>query len=358
MRISVIIPTFNRAEYLQDAVDSICLCKFEASRFEILIIDNASTDSTKERSEKLIQKYDGFKIRYFYEPIPGLMSGRHRGANEANGEIITFIDDDVIVSDGWLLAIDTVFDDATTQLAGGICAPRYEGKQPKWLKYLWEESPYNTQIFTGLSLVTGGEKPMEVHPNYIWGLNFSIRKTAFFELGGTHPDTLPKALQSYQGDGETGLTMKAANKGYKAIYHPEICLEHRIPVDRLTEDYFFRRWYFQGVANSYSDTRASKKNKKGEKTIVVHKPDMPIWKRTIRLIINPLALIKKIKFRLCGEYKAELLKKQLRNSYNQGYNFHQKAIRNNPELINWINKTNYLNYELPTSEKVDNVRSY
>jgi len=94
-----------------------------------------------------------------------------------------------------------------------------------------------------------------MHPNYIWGLDFAIRRRALFDLGGFHPDCISDALQHFQGDGETGLTMKAFVQGYKAVFTSRAKVYHFISASRMTPEYFERRAYYQGVCDSYSRIR-------------------------------------------------------------------------------------------------------
>ena len=66
------------------------------------------------------------RIRYLLEPEPGLLSGRHRGALESDGEILVFLDDDIEATAGYLHAILDAFKDPAVQLVGGPNLPRYE----------------------------------------------------------------------------------------------------------------------------------------------------------------------------------------------------------------------------------------
>jgi len=102
IKATIIIPTRNRANYLSSSILSLTKQTYPASHFEIIIVDNGSTDNTKEISKKLISKYTDNRINYIYEPEPGLLSGRHRGAFEAKGDILIFIDDDIIAYNYWL----------------------------------------------------------------------------------------------------------------------------------------------------------------------------------------------------------------------------------------------------------------
>lgn len=94
--ISIIIPTYNRRHFLQEAIDSVLAQKaFQQKKydFEIIIVDDGSSDGTRE----LIEKIDG-PIRYFYQPHQGVSRARNFGLEMAKGEFIAFLDSD----DLWL----------------------------------------------------------------------------------------------------------------------------------------------------------------------------------------------------------------------------------------------------------------
>jgi glycosyltransferase involved in cell wall biosynthesis len=90
-KVSVIIPTYNRADFIEDAVESV-LCQTYKD-FEIIIVDDGSTDSTKD----VLQKFYN-KIRYIYKNNGGVASARNTGIKHAQGEYIAFLDSD----DLWL----------------------------------------------------------------------------------------------------------------------------------------------------------------------------------------------------------------------------------------------------------------
>lgn len=90
-KVSVIIPTYNRSRYICEAIDSVLAQTYKD--FEIIIVDDGSTDNTKG----ILSKYNS-KIRYFYKTNGGVASARNFGINKATGEYIAFIDSD----DLWL----------------------------------------------------------------------------------------------------------------------------------------------------------------------------------------------------------------------------------------------------------------
>src|SRR5262252_6825402 len=89
--ISVVVPTYNRADSLALTLPSLLNQSLVRTAYELVVVDNASTDSTPAVVDSLRRSHPGYRIRYFHEPVPGLLSGRHRGAKEAEGHILVFV---------------------------------------------------------------------------------------------------------------------------------------------------------------------------------------------------------------------------------------------------------------------------
>ncbi|XGB41395.1 MAG: glycosyltransferase [Nodosilinea sp. LVE1205-7] len=340
--ISIIIPTLNRYQLLKSAIDSCCQQDFPSGDYEILVIDNGSTDKTKEVVFQLIHSYPNHSIRYFLEPIPGLLSGRHRGAIEANGEILVYIDDDIQASPQWLKSIQSTMENSEIQLLGGRNLPSYEVDPPDWLNWFWIKHPYGKWC-SKLSLLDFGNSVIEIDANFVWGLNFTIRKSALLELGGFHPDSFPKHLQFLQGNGETGLTVKANNRGYKAVYQPSALVYHFVPESRMTIDYFKQRYFFSGVCDSYTKIRYTFNHSSDANDIEKIKNTLRKFKQKI----GTLPALLSYQIQVPSEVKN--LQNVFHTSYQEGYRFHQQVVLNDPILLKWVTKPDYWDYSLPIS---------
>jgi GT2 family glycosyltransferase len=331
--VSIIIPTFNRAPLLIKTLESITELKASRALFEVIVVDNGSTDDTKEVLGAFSKKTD-FDLRYAYEPEPGLLSGRHAGWHMALGDVLTFIDDDVRVSENWLDAIiDVMKNHPEVELLTGPSLPEYESDPPEWLGHFLTEDE-NGKHCGWLSLLDFGSEAKEIDPLFVWGLNFTIRKQTLVELGGFHPDNMPEKLQKYQGDGETGLGIKAKQKHKKAWYDPLVKVYHTVPASRMTQAYFEKRAFYQGVANSFTALRSEEES--GLPGISLAKK----IKRRIKHIIFqdtqnnvPLDIRKKIE---------DLSRKE-----QEGFVFHQRHFSENEKVRNWVRKADYLDYKLP-----------
>ena len=246
--ISIIIPTFNRAAQLASTLTTIAREVRVASPVEVIVVDNGSTEATKAVYEAVREGFPKHGWRYVYEPMPGLLSGRHRGAEEAQGEILAYLDDDVILSPSWLDGLVDAFSNPEVVLVGGPSLPEYEVAPPDWLESLWYEDADGARVLSELSLIDAGLTIRPVDPIYVFGLNYSIRKVVFDCCGGFHPDNTPPPLIRYRGDGETGLSLKVKASGFRALHHPQVALKHVIPAERMTFAYMGRRGFLQDAA--------------------------------------------------------------------------------------------------------------
>jgi glucosyl-dolichyl phosphate glucuronosyltransferase len=338
MKASVIVPTLNRSTLLRNAVSSITQQTFSADQFEIIIVDNGSTDDTRRTLDELIGRHPRHKIRYVYEPEPGLLAARHRGAFEAAGELFVYVDDDVEPAPGWLSAIAAGFDDPKVQIVGGRNLPKYEIEPPAWIHGFWDSTPYGGGYCWYLSLMDLGQNKLRIKPTYVWGLNFSIRRHAFYDLGGFHPDILER-LQRFDGDGENGLTMPAEARGLVAIYEPAAVVYHFVPASRMTPEYFERRAFSQGIRNSYSAVRRN-----GGPSIALWVDVKRVTGRVIRWAkqLGHAGMIARREERVILE-----IHKRVAAASRAGFEYHQRIIRADPYVMEWVLRPQYWDYRLP-----------
>jgi glycosyltransferase involved in cell wall biosynthesis len=336
MKVSIIIPTLNRSSLLRKTLTSLCRQNFPADQFEIVVIDNGSTDDTQEVVVSFIDKYPDHEIHYFYEPETGNLAGRHRGAREARGELFAFVDDDIEAVPGWLTAVVTGFDDVKVQVVGGRILPKYEVTPPGWLESFWETTPHGGRLCGYLSLLDLGLNSIRISPDYIWSANLSIRRRTFYDLGGFNPDTVPDHLLRFCGNGETGLMIKVKARDEVTIYRPEATVFHFVPADRMTPEYFERRAYVEGIRESYSTVRH-------DGGLRVPLP-VKLW----RLAGNLKGLARGRMMIWRHDKAIRVLHAQVHRAHRAGFKFHQRAICADPEVLDWVLRPDYLEYRLPT----------
>ena len=253
VEITVVIPTRNRAITLGDTLESIVKQTMDADKFEVIVVDNGSTDHTRDICESYQCKIVNFK--YIYDPSPGLHVGRNRGLQESKGNIIVYADDDIIALPTWLSAISRIFAEMPeVALIGGNNYPKFEGEVPEWLGELWEERD-EIRILSSYSCLEFLGENRYIDPSYVYGCNFAVRKKILLETKGFHPDGMPKEYLYYRGDGESFVSEFIKRNAYKAYYCNDASVYHRVSGSRMTLQYLDQISFRKGVSRTYTCIR-------------------------------------------------------------------------------------------------------
>lgn len=238
--VSLIICTHNRCESLKETLTSLIGQKTDKDfNFEILAIDNASTDGTKSVVESFKDSLSG-RLRYLFEAQKGKPYAMNLGIKEAKGDIIAFIDDDCLVEDpDFLLSINRVFQEQGLDIGfmGGKILPKWTGEPPAWL----------TESLMGpLALLDYGNEPFvlefnrpDINKRLFYGANYAFRKKVFQKYGDIN---VAKTLAQ-----DTDICLRMLTAGVKGYYAPQICVKHKVPTGRLTPQYFYQWYYKRGI---------------------------------------------------------------------------------------------------------------
>ncbi len=243
--ISAIICTHNREQYLGAAIDSLLRQSFE--RYEVIVVDNASSDRTSEIVKARLTHSTGPnpKLRYIHEPTLGLSVARNRGAAVAKGEVLAYLDDDAEASAGWLAALWEVFaQEEKVAIAGGkvtlIWPPKT--KPPKWL---------SDDLASSLGAYDLGDRLTYIQDPALTprGLNYAVRQSFLTAVGGfdTHLGRIGNNLLSNE---EQQLTRLALDNGWQVAYVPTALAAHNVAPDRTKRGWFLRRSWWQGISES------------------------------------------------------------------------------------------------------------
>jgi len=238
---SVIICTRNRAESLAKNLDSLLKLRIPDSlTYEILVIDNGSSDGTRQTVEAYIEKYPD-TFRYYFEEKEGISNARNCGVENARGDVLAYVDDDELVKDNWMQALRDAFVEQKDAIAiqGKIDLQKKVGHFPPWLRPddLCAIPYYNPS-------------PVPSYTDILMGGNMAIRKEAFRKYGLFDPHLGVGASGAYE---ETEFSLRLQEGGEKIFYQPGAIVFHEFHVDRLCWDYLFMKQSQLGHSMAYLD---------------------------------------------------------------------------------------------------------
>lgn len=221
IKISVVICTYNGQKYLKRTLQSLIEQNLSAEAYEILVINNNSTDATAQITVEFQQQHPDFNIHHYLEPSKGLSFARNRGIQEAKSPIIVYIDDDAEANSTFLAAHVEVYQQhADAVAAGGKVVPEYStGEAPNWL------SSYIDGVF---SLRDLGDEPQKFNKKYPAGCNMSFKKSALKAVGGFNNNI------KYRSD-EKFVFLNLIQRDGAIYYTPKSVAIHIIDVTRQSE---------------------------------------------------------------------------------------------------------------------------
>lgn len=232
--ISVIICTYNRDKYIYGVLQSIALNDYPKSKYEIVLVNNNSTDNTEAEVARFASDYPDVTLRTFVETNQGLSYARNRGIKESGGNILIYVDDDATVNKEYLSGYAAFFEaNPDISAAGGPIIPDYEeGEEPEWMTY------FIKRLLT--AYLYFGDKEREFPGrNYPGGGNAAYRKEVFDKVGLYNVE-LGRSGGNLGGGEEKDIFNKMSAAGMKFRYIPQSVLYHKIPKYKLEKDYFNR----------------------------------------------------------------------------------------------------------------------
>jgi glycosyltransferase involved in cell wall biosynthesis len=247
-QIAAIICTHNRDNYLGAAIDSLLAQEYDD--FEVLVVDNGSTDSTKTVVESRLSHP---QLKYVYEPVLGLSVARNTGAKETTSPILAYLDDDAEASPQWLrVLIEAYNNNEKLAIAGGKVTLIWPDgiTPPKWI---------SSDMAAGLGAYDLGENIVYIdNPNLTpRGLNYSMRRTFLEQIGGFDAN-LGRVGKKLLSNEELYMTELALKNGWQVAYLPDALAAHNVAPERVKPEWFLRRSWWQGVSECYREEVAGR----------------------------------------------------------------------------------------------------
>ena len=236
--VTVVLCTYNRCRYLTGALESIAKSEMADSvTWEILVVDNNSTDQTRDVVEGFCHRYPQ-RVRYLFEPKQGLSYARNAGIEHSRGSLLAFTDDDVTVESTWLQNLTAALHNREWAGVAGRTLPAQEFSPPAWLPS-WGAG----MICAYFDL---GDRPIELkQPPY--GANMAFRRSMFAKYGGFRIDLGRNGSDKIcSEDTEFGRRLMAA--GESLGYEPTAIVHHLVLSERITQEYVLSWWFDWGRA--------------------------------------------------------------------------------------------------------------
>jgi glucosyl-dolichyl phosphate glucuronosyltransferase len=233
LRLSVVLPTHNRAGDLRHAIAALLRQSAPASSYEVIVVDNNCTDGTRD----LLAAVDDPRVRAVHEERQGLSHARNAGIAAAAADCVAFTDDDVEVAPDWVATlVDALDRQADVDGAGGRVLPSWPDARPGWLtRAHW--APLALQDHGDSRRVFDAAMPIG-----LIGANVAFRRRVFSRVGLFEPavQRVRDGIGSTE-DHEFLLRLYAA--GGRMLYLPKLVARARVQPDRCARRYH-RRWHF------------------------------------------------------------------------------------------------------------------
>ncbi|ACI99910.1 glycosyltransferase [Rhodospirillum centenum] len=241
-RIAAIVCTHNRAWHLARALDSLRAQTLAPAAFEVVVVDNGSTDDTRDVIARGIA--GASNMRSVFEPVLGLSRARNTGWRQAQAPLIAYLDDDAVAGPDWLERLLRAFADPRAGVVGGRILGDWEVPRPAWLA---------RQLLPSLTVIDWGERPFTVRPPcFVAGANIAFRREHLERLDGFSEHLGRKGGLLLSAE-EREMTRRIEALGFETRYEPAACVRHWVGRERLTQAWFLERAHWQGVSEALAE---------------------------------------------------------------------------------------------------------
>jgi glycosyltransferase involved in cell wall biosynthesis len=235
--VSIVICCHNSSRLLPETLACLAAQTFSgnAPPWEVIVVDNASTDHTAKTATACWPGDTRIPLRVVDEPKLGLTSARLRGIREAQYEFICFVDDDNRVSVDWIDKFFRVMiEHPEIGACGGQVQAAPETDLPPWFDRF--------QSYYAVGQQAGGAGDVTEARGYLWGAGLCLRKTAWDKLAENHFTFLlsDRSGNSLSSGGDAELCYALRLSGWRLWYEPQLTMSHFLPAARLQWSYLRR----------------------------------------------------------------------------------------------------------------------
>lgn len=237
-QLSIIICTHNRPAQLRDALASVCEQDLAGEQYEIIVVDNASTQPVGPVVAAAAERWPDRRLRLIGEPRAGLGHARNAGVAAAGSELVAFLDDDAKTGPEYVrLAVAVMTGQRPdAECAGGVIEPFYTSEKPAWFDDRWESWSWGPAA----RVLTRGES--FIGSNMIW------RKAALLAAGGFATDVGVAGDTLSVGEETAVFDRRWAGDAAPVFwYEPALRVMHWTPAYKMTVRYRLKRFVVRGM---------------------------------------------------------------------------------------------------------------
>jgi len=245
--VSAVVCTHNRATYLRRALASLAAQTLPADRYEIVVVDNASTDATRDLVT--FELAGVARLRYLFEPQLGVSRARNAGWRAARAPLVAYLDDDAIAAPDWLARAVSSFAELEPRpgCLGGPVIPIWEAPRPAWL-------PDALLPFLTVLELDQGPGPMP-RGKFLYGTNSVFPRARLAEIGG-YPVGLGPIGSWHRSGEDTFVQKQLRERGLQLWYDPALRVQHFVPAERVSRRWVLRRLYLEGLSRARQKLQA------------------------------------------------------------------------------------------------------
>lgn len=234
---TVALCTHNHADRLARTLADLPGVRAPDAAWELLIIDNASSDSTPDLLARHVWPA-GWHVRMVREDKLGIANARNRAVSDAHGEFLIFMDDDETADPDWLRTFERLIRQHAPDAFGGRISVLFEDPRPRWL--VDELLGFLGQLDWG-----GEAKRMEDPATPLFTGNFGFRKAICRDIGNFDVALGRKGTANFGGE-DVDFYRRLLKSGCRIWWVPDAIIHHRIQAAKLKRSYFLDLHYRQG----------------------------------------------------------------------------------------------------------------
>lgn len=248
--VSIIFATYKRERILQKTLEALKNLDASSFQYEIIVVDNAS----EKPIEELVSFYKE-KVTYLKEDRPGKNSALLTGLKKSSGEVLVFIDDDILVEKNWLNQLISGIDRLPQfDIFGGKILPYLAPDIIDELGLLQLESSF---IRSAYGIADWQIPEGAIKAGHIWGGNMAVRRRVF-EAGISFDPTIGPLGKNYIMGSETDFLVRAERAGFKGAFIPDAVVKHQIGRESLTFEWLWGRAFRWGRGEARRDPPQSR----------------------------------------------------------------------------------------------------